>query len=189
MRLMRFLSRWTSRRRAKLSHANALARLVAAGFAPRVVYDVGAYRGGWSKAAAEVLPPATFILFEANADNAPYLAETGHRYFITALSDKDTAERQLFLPRTGDSTGSSLYIENTSHYASAQRAYPPPRQRDRGARVGTARPHENRCAGRGTRRDGRRDRGARGRERGYPRNLLRDLQQGCAIDRGHFRRR
>ena len=118
MRLMRFLSRWTSRRRAKLSHANALARLVAAGFAPRVVYDVGAYRGGWSKAAAEVLPRATFVLFEANADNEPYLAETGHRYFIAALSDKDTAERQLFLPRTGDSTGSSLYIENTSHYAS-----------------------------------------------------------------------
>jgi FkbM family methyltransferase len=87
------------------------------GFMPKVIYDIGAYRGGWSKAASEVFPAAEFVMFDANADNEPHLAATGRRYVITALSSEDAAAKALFLPQTGDSTGTSLYIENTSHYA------------------------------------------------------------------------
>jgi FkbM family methyltransferase len=114
---MRFLSKWSHRRRARLSHNNALGRLAAVDFTPRVVYDVGAYRGAWSKAASEVFSSAEFLLFEANADNEPYLAATGYQYFIAALSDQDGIEKSLFLPQAGDTTGTSLYVENTTHYA------------------------------------------------------------------------
>jgi FkbM family methyltransferase len=94
-----------------------LSRLVATDFTPQVVYDIGAYRGAWSKAAAEVLPSAEFLLFEANADNEPHLTGTGYRYFIGALAGEDATEKSLFLPLDGDTTGTSLYIENTTHYA------------------------------------------------------------------------
>jgi FkbM family methyltransferase len=100
----------------KLSHRNALKRLGAAGFTPKTIYDIGAYRGGWTRLASEVFPEAAFVLFEANADNAAFLASTGHRHFIAALSDRDGAGT-FFLPRAADISGASLYVENTAHYA------------------------------------------------------------------------
>jgi FkbM family methyltransferase len=107
---------WMRRKADKLSHRNALTRLKAAGFAPRIIYDIGAYRGGWSRLAAEVFPAAAFILFEANADNAAHLQAAGHRHFIVALADAD-GDKTLFLPRNADVTGASLYVENSSYYA------------------------------------------------------------------------
>jgi FkbM family methyltransferase len=104
---------WAKRKAAKLSHRNALLRLKALGFQPATIYDIGAYRGGWTRLASEVFPDAAFILFEANADNAPHLA--GLRHFTVALSGGD-GEKPLYLPREGDATGTSLYRETSAHY-------------------------------------------------------------------------
>jgi FkbM family methyltransferase len=111
----RALSRlpWAKRKAAKLSHRNALLRLEALGFAPATIYDIGAYRGGWTRLASEVFPEAAFVLFEANADNAAHLSPL--RHFTVALSAED-GEKSLFLPREGDATGTSLYRENSAHY-------------------------------------------------------------------------
>jgi FkbM family methyltransferase len=111
----RALSRlpWVKRKAAKLSHRNALLRLKALGFAPATVYDIGAYRGGWTRLAGEVFPKAAFVLFEANEDNAAHLSPL--RHFTVALSAED-GERSLFLPREGDATGTSLYRENSAHF-------------------------------------------------------------------------
>jgi FkbM family methyltransferase len=106
---------WVKRKAARLSHRNALKRLEAQGFAPATVYDIGAYRGGWTEIAARVFPAAAFILFEANADNAAYLQAAGRRHFTMALAAED-GEKALFLPRQGDATGTSLYRENSTHY-------------------------------------------------------------------------
>jgi len=110
---------WTKRKAQKLSHRNALARLRWLGFAPAVIYDVGAYRGGWTRAAAEVFPAAQFILFEANRDHAGELAACGHKHIIVALGAQDAAARSFHVARAGDVTGASLYVENTAHYADA----------------------------------------------------------------------
>jgi FkbM family methyltransferase len=110
---------FTRRRAEKLTHRNALARLKSLGFAPAAVYDVGAYRGGWTKVAAQVFPDAQFLLFEANADHATELAAAKHRYFIAALGADDGAARAFHVPRAGDVTGASLYVENTTHYAAS----------------------------------------------------------------------
>ena len=107
----------TQRKAEKLTHKNALARLRTLGFVPAVVYDVGAYRGGWTRAAAEVFPDARFVLFEANRDHVGELAGAGHRHVIAALGSEDGAARTFHVPRVGDVTGASLYVENTSHYA------------------------------------------------------------------------
>ncbi len=113
---MAFLTR---RKAEKLTHRNALARLKSLGFAPGVIYDVGAYRGGWTRAAAEVFPAAQFVLFEANRDHVDALAASGHRYVVAALGADDGGTRAFHVPRTGDVTGASLYVENTTHYAAA----------------------------------------------------------------------
>jgi FkbM family methyltransferase len=115
----RFLARlpWVKRKAAKLSHRNALLRLKAQGFAPATVYDIGAYRGGWTRLASQVFPDAAFILFEANADNAAHLRAAGLSHFTVALAAQD-GEKPLFLPRQGDATGTSLYRENSAHYGS-----------------------------------------------------------------------
>jgi FkbM family methyltransferase len=107
---------WQKRRANRLSHHDALLRLKAHGFFPTTIYDIGAYRAGWSGIAKQVFPGATLTLFEANADNLPYLEASGHRYFSVALADVD-GERSFFLPRAGDVTGASLYLENSSRYA------------------------------------------------------------------------
>jgi FkbM family methyltransferase len=111
---------WARRRAGKLSHRNALGRLETAGFAPATIYDIGAYRAGWARLAQEIFPAAAFVLFEANADHAAYLQAFGQRHFTVALSDKD-GDQTFFLPRSGDVTGASLYVENTAHYAGENR--------------------------------------------------------------------
>src|ERR1700676_3401348 len=108
---------WSKRKAQKLSHRNALARLGSLGFTPRMIYDIGAYRGGWTRLAAEVFPQARFVLFEANADHAGELASSGHQHVIAALGAQDDAARPFHVPHRGDATGASLYIENTAHYA------------------------------------------------------------------------
>src|SRR3974390_3545706 len=92
---------WVKRKAEKLSHRNALTRLKALGFAPATVYDIGAYRGGWTRLPAQVVPDAAFILFEANADNAADLDAAGLSHFTVALAAED-GEKALFLPREGD---------------------------------------------------------------------------------------
>ena len=110
---------FTRRRAEKLTHRNALARLKSLGFAPAVIYDIGAYRGGWTRVAADLFPEAQFVLFEANGDHAAELAVCGHRYFIAALGSEEGGTRAFHVPRAGDVTGASLYVENTAHYAAA----------------------------------------------------------------------
>ena len=110
---------WNRRKAEKLSHRNALTRLRSLGFAPAVVYDIGAYRGGWTRLASEVFPAAQFVLLEANRDHAGELAASGRRHLIVALGDKDGGTRAFHVPRQGDVTGASLYVENTAHYAQA----------------------------------------------------------------------
>jgi FkbM family methyltransferase len=109
---------WVRRKAQKLSHRNALSRLKSLGCAPAVIYDIGAYRGGWARIAAEVFPGAQFVLFEANADHTDELARSGHRHIITALG-RDDGVRPFHLPRSGDVTGASLYVEKTAHYGAA----------------------------------------------------------------------
>jgi FkbM family methyltransferase len=110
---------WNRRKAQKLSHRNALARLKSLGFAPGVIYDIGAFRGGWTRLAAEVFPAAQFVLFEANRDHAGELAASGRRHVIAALGAEDGGARIFHVPRAGDVTGASLYVENTTHYAQA----------------------------------------------------------------------
>src|SRR5210317_1816742 len=54
------------------------------------VYDVGAFQGEWTKLLKKTsLKNSKFYLFEANDENEKYLKNSGHKYFINVLSDKN----------------------------------------------------------------------------------------------------
>lgn len=99
------------------SHDQAITRLKSLGFAPRVIYDIGAHHGKWTRVARKIYPTAQYILFEANAEHERVLHSSQERYFIAALAAADAVSRELYLPRQGVSTGASLYRERTAHYA------------------------------------------------------------------------
>lgn len=98
------------------THEQSQLRLKAVGFTPRVIYDIGAFHGDWTKSARKVFPTADYFLFEANADNATKLKETGEKFFNVVLGSQDGATKEFFVPKYAVATGASLYRENTVHY-------------------------------------------------------------------------
>jgi FkbM family methyltransferase len=111
MKLPRFL-----RPPPLFSHEQTLRRLAALGFAPEVIYDIGAFYGYWTKSAKKVFPAAQYVLFEANADNAAKLTDSGERFFIAALTADEGAEKTFYLPKHAVGTGASFYREQSEHY-------------------------------------------------------------------------
>lgn len=110
--------RWPFLKHVKpLSHTTALHRLCHMGWQPNVVYDIGAFRGNWSRSVKAIFPTSEFVLFEANEDNELYLKNSGFRYFMGALAAKDDDERVFYTQHNTVATGASLYRENTSFYA------------------------------------------------------------------------
>ena len=80
------------------------------------VYDVGAYQGEWTKALKKTsLKNSKFFLFEANAQNEIYLKNSGHKYFINVLSDKNKEVKFFSKVHTGD----SYFLEKTNFYEDA----------------------------------------------------------------------
>lgn len=77
------------------------------------VYDVGAFRGDWTKLLKKTsLKNSKFYLFEANRENEIYLKNSGHKYFINVLSDKNKDVN--FFSKAG--TGDSYFREKTNIY-------------------------------------------------------------------------
>jgi FkbM family methyltransferase len=90
--------------------------LLRIGWSPRVVYDIGAFHGEWSRFASAFFPRARFYLFEANPDREPGLKASGYPYFIAALSSEARADAALYLGKTAHPSGASLYRERTTHF-------------------------------------------------------------------------
>jgi FkbM family methyltransferase len=93
-------------------HSQRLQLLKEKGFYPRVIYDIGAFRGEWSREIYKIFPESNFFLFEANKNNEPYLKKLKFPYFIELLGNEHKAA--LFYSING--TGDSLFRENTRFY-------------------------------------------------------------------------
>jgi FkbM family methyltransferase len=72
------------------THEQTLRRFRSTGFSPSTIYDVGAYRGDWTKTAAAIFPASDFYLFDANELNIPFLKNTKRSFFMAPLSDRDS---------------------------------------------------------------------------------------------------
>lgn len=77
------------------------------------VYDVGAFQGDWAKLLKKTsLKNSKFYLFEANGENEIYLKNSGHKYFINVLSDKNKDVK--FFSKVHP--GNSYFPEKTNFY-------------------------------------------------------------------------
>ena len=77
------------------------------------VYDVGAFQGDWTKLLKKTcLKNSKFYLFEANSENEIYLKNSGHKYFINVLSDKNKDVKFFSKAHSGD----SYFLEKTNFY-------------------------------------------------------------------------
>jgi FkbM family methyltransferase len=91
-------------------HLNYLETLKLSGFEPKVVYDIGACVSEWSDTVKKVWPNVKCILFEAFDKLDDVLANSGHDYFITVLSDQDNRVVKFYQNDTMI-TGNSCYRE------------------------------------------------------------------------------
>jgi FkbM family methyltransferase len=90
--------------------------LKAQGASPRSLLDVGAHLGAFGKSFKAAFPACVPTLIEPNPHCGAELAETGFEVHLVAASDTE-GEGELFLTREWlQSTGSSLYRENTDFF-------------------------------------------------------------------------
>lgn len=68
-------------------HVTYLKQLKESGFEPKVIYDIGSCVLNWTKAAKELWPDATYVLFDAFAE-AEFLYK-GYDYHMGVLSDEE----------------------------------------------------------------------------------------------------
>ncbi len=77
------------------------------------VYDVGAFQGNWTKLLKKTcLKNSKFYLFEANTENEICLKNSGHKYFISVLSDENKDVNFFSKVHSGD----SYFKEKTNFY-------------------------------------------------------------------------
>lgn len=90
--------------------------LKAQGVSPRSLLDVGAHLGAFSRSFNEAFPGCVPTLIEPNPHCGEALGGTGFEVHLVAASDVE-GEGELFLTREWlQSTGSSLYRENTAFF-------------------------------------------------------------------------
>ena len=75
-----------------------------------IVYDIGAYKGEWSKnLSKKSLKDKKFYLFEANETNEKFLIKSNFKYFLGVLSD---SKKEIKFHSRG-LTGDSYYKEQS----------------------------------------------------------------------------
>jgi FkbM family methyltransferase len=96
-------------------HVKYLKKLKDSGFDPKVIYDVGACVGHWTKVAKTFWPDAKYYLFEAMPESEPILKDFGE-YHMDILSDRDGREVRWH-QNTSAPWGNSYYCENTQYFS------------------------------------------------------------------------
>jgi FkbM family methyltransferase len=82
------------------------------------IYDVGAYKGLWSRDVRKIFPNAQFTLIEPNEIHNESIYSLGFRPFNLVLS-KLSGENVLFYSR--GQTGDSYFLEKNSDYLGSER--------------------------------------------------------------------
>ena len=95
------------------NHLNFLGFMESKGYKLKTVFDIGAFKGSWSKKLKEHYRDAEVVLFEANPRYKEDLSSTGFKFFNVALSNPG---REFVDFYNGTNTGDSYYKETTKFY-------------------------------------------------------------------------
>jgi len=91
-------------------HVQYLHSLKAKGFEPKVIYDIGACVGAWTKMAKQIWPNARYILFEANWEMEFLYWEVGWEYSMGLLGQEND-QIVKYYQNDFQPTGNSYYRE------------------------------------------------------------------------------
>jgi|688.fasta_scaffold05752_15 FkbM family methyltransferase len=108
-------------------HIEYLRNLKAAGFEPRVIYDIGANVLHWTKNAEKIWPDAKIILFEAYQPCEFLYKNYDHFMGVLSKSDNDTVK---FYQSEAYPGGNSYYKENSDVFGEFNYAMMPTRTLD-----------------------------------------------------------
>ena len=84
------------------------------GFDPKVIYDIGAHDGGWTREMKSVFPDAQFILFEANSEHQSALQDLSANLILLGSECRDMIP--FYKNTIGCTTGNSIYCEKTIYF-------------------------------------------------------------------------
>jgi FkbM family methyltransferase len=93
-----------------MSLFKSLERLKYFNFNPINILDIGAHKGQWTKDVKHIYPNASYLLIEATEYEE--LKISGEKYIIHVLSDENKDVEWY----SNNSTGDSIFKENSSHY-------------------------------------------------------------------------
>ena len=91
-------------------HIRILLDLKKRGYKSKVIFDIGAFKGDWSREVKHHFPEAKCFLFEANSAYATDLVNTGLDFFNVTLSEPGKSSVRFY---NAGATGNSYYKENT----------------------------------------------------------------------------
>jgi FkbM family methyltransferase len=84
------------------------------GFIPKIIFDIGAHTGGWTKGMRDIFSESEYYLFEAFEGNNKYNVEKN--YYNIFLSKQDREPITFFNVDAEHTTGNSRYFELTTYF-------------------------------------------------------------------------
>jgi FkbM family methyltransferase len=84
------------------------------GMTPKVIYDIGAHCGDWSREARKVFPLAQIFAFEANGEHAAALSDLSANIVLLGAESQDIVA--FYKNTIGCTTGNSIYCEQTVYF-------------------------------------------------------------------------
>lgn len=91
---------------------------------PKVIYDIGACVGHWTREARKVWPNSKIILFEALRELGEFYTLSGERDFYLGLLSKQSGTTANFYCNIENPGGNSYYRENIKYSPDADRIFP-----------------------------------------------------------------
>jgi len=86
------------------------------GFSPKVIYDVGAHRGSWTRETKNIFSDASFHLFEGCSDNNAYNTEPSYHNILLGKEEKIVDFHCVDPGYVYGNTGNSTYLELTDSF-------------------------------------------------------------------------
>jgi FkbM family methyltransferase len=99
-----------------------IVRLHRKGYTPKGILDIGAHKGMFAGNLHGAWPDAKALLFEANPAMEPALKKLGLPYRICLLGRENKMTDFFVDPQNPESTGNSIFIEQTEHFKDATTA-------------------------------------------------------------------
>lgn len=81
------------------------------GLNPKVIYDIGAHNGGWTRGMKPLFPDSQFVLFEANSEHRQVLEDLSAN--LVLLGSENHEAIPFYKNTQGCTTGNSIYLERT----------------------------------------------------------------------------